>query len=108
MIWSIEKFRPYLEGFRFTVNTDHHSLIWLNRLKDLIGRLAWWAIRLQQFDFDNVHRKGKDHVVPDLLSRSVSENVSLIEVRGNSIDPWYKQLLANIRADLDAYLSGLD
>lgn len=56
VIWSIEKLRPYLEGTKFTIITDHGSLVWLNNLKDLTGRLARWAVRLQQFQFDIVHR----------------------------------------------------
>lgn len=26
VVWSIKKFRPYLEGYKFTVITDHSSL----------------------------------------------------------------------------------
>jgi hypothetical protein len=33
VIWSIRKFRPYLEGYSFTVITDHSSLRWLHNLK---------------------------------------------------------------------------
>lgn len=70
VIWSIEKFRPYVEGTHFEVITDHHSLLWLHNLRDPQGRLARWSLRLQPFDFTLIHRKGKEHVVPDLLSRN--------------------------------------
>ncbi|KAG5886967.1 hypothetical protein JTB14_011923 [Gonioctena quinquepunctata] len=40
-------------------------------LKDPTGRLVRWAVRLQQYNFKIVHRKGEDHVVPDTLSRFV-------------------------------------
>lgn len=71
VLWAIERLRPYLEGTHFTVITDHHSLIWLNNLKEPTGRLARWAVRIQQYDFTIQHRKGKDHVVPDALSRAI-------------------------------------
>ena len=34
VIWSIQKFRAYLEGYHFTVITDHSSLKWLYNLKN--------------------------------------------------------------------------
>lgn len=75
VIWAVERFRPYIEGTKFTVITDHHSLLWLNNLKDPQGRLARWALRLQPYDFQLIHRKGKENIVPDLLSRStIPEN----------------------------------
>lgn len=66
---SILKFRPYIEGHPFKDITDHASLQWLMNLKDLSGRLARWSLKLQSFDFQIDHRKGKLHVVPDALSR---------------------------------------
>lgn len=71
VLWSIEKLRPYLEGSRFTVITDHHSLVWLNNLPQPSGRLSRWLVKIQQYDFEIIHRKGKEHVVPDALSRAV-------------------------------------
>lgn len=71
VILAIERFRPYIEGTHFKVITDHHALIWLKNVKDPTGRLARWSLRLQAYDFTLVHRKGKFHVVPDALSRSI-------------------------------------
>jgi hypothetical protein len=79
VIYAIERLRCYLEGTRFTVITDHYSLLWLNNLKDPLGRLGRWVMRLQAFDFNIVHRKGKDNVVPDCLSRAVTSNAEQIQ-----------------------------
>lgn len=68
---ALEKLRPYLQGVKFTVITDHYALKWLYNIKDPIGRIARWSVRLQQYDFDIIHRKGRDHTVPDALSRAV-------------------------------------
>ncbi|XP_039310315.1 uncharacterized protein K02A2.6-like [Solenopsis invicta] len=61
--------RPYLEGYKFTVITDHSSLRWLHHLKNPTGRLARWALELLEYDYEVVHRKGAQHHVPDALSR---------------------------------------
>lgn len=34
MVWSIKKFRPYIEGSHFRIITNHHSLKWLMTIKD--------------------------------------------------------------------------
>lgn len=87
VIWAIEKLRPYIEGIHFEVVTDHYSLKWLQHLKDPLGRLARWSVRLQQFDFSVTHRRGKDMVVPDMLSRSVPL-INLVDVqKANPRDP---------------------
>lgn len=95
VLFAVEKLRPYVEGYKFYVVTDHASLKWLANLREPRGRLARWAIRLQQFDFEVIHRKGKDHVVPDLLSRSVPEISSLTV--GDYKDKWYKRMVTNVQ-----------
>ena len=69
VILSLKKFRPYIEGQDFTVITDHASLKWLMKQTDLSGRLARWALKLQGYRFEILHRKGSENVVPDTLSR---------------------------------------
>lgn len=63
-----------------------------------------WAVRMQQYGFKIIHRKGKDNLVPDTLSRSVpiveeiavesKEVPELISV--NPGDKWYKSLTYRI------------
>lgn len=68
-ILSVKKFRAYVEGFPFTIITDHASLKWLMDQKDLSGRLARWSLKLQRFCFSIEHRKGTQKNVSDALSR---------------------------------------
>lgn len=72
---AIQKFRCYLELQDFEVITDHSSLVWLMRQPNLSGRLARWVLKLQPFKFSVSHRKGKDNIVPDALSRSHCEEI---------------------------------
>lgn len=91
VIFALEQYRAYVEGSKCFVVTDHASLQWFYKLKNLMGRLNRWACRLSQFDFQIIHRKGKEHVLPDTLSRikvdSVSVNPEIVQ------DTWYLKLL---------------
>jgi len=69
VIWGIRRMRDYLEGYPFTVITDHQSLRWLQKLDAPAGRLGRWAFELQQFDIDIKYRKGSLNRVADALSR---------------------------------------
>ena len=40
MVWSIKKLRSYLEGYKFTVVTDHSALRWLCNLKEQTSRFC--------------------------------------------------------------------
>ena len=62
-------FRPYLYGTRFTVITDHQSLVYLKSMKNLNGRLARWKLHLLDFEFDIVYKKGKLNTDADTMSR---------------------------------------
>ena len=63
------QFCSYLCGAKFTLGTDHKSLVWLHRYKDTEGMMARWLHTLQQFQFSIVHRAGRDHGNADGLSR---------------------------------------
>ncbi|GJP54226.1 hypothetical protein CLOM_g13324 [Closterium sp. NIES-68] len=59
-VWAVELFRPYLQGRKFTLVTDHQPLLWLMTNQTLKDRNARWAMHLQEFEFDVKHRPGKD------------------------------------------------
>lgn len=83
VLLSVEKFRPYIDGVRFHVISDHASLKWLFDLKNPSGRLARWVMRMQQFSFDVKHRPGSQNVVPDALSRDIA--TLTVGVQGGSL-----------------------
>src|SRR5579863_4076220 len=72
LLYCVEKCRMYLYGRRFTVRTDCLNLCWLYE-NDLQGRVARWALKLNAYDFEIEHIKGKANVVADFLSR-IPEN----------------------------------
>lgn len=96
---SVNKFRGYIEGTHVTVITDHASLMWLQNLKNPSGRLARWALKMQQFDMTIKHRPGRLHLVPDALSRAIEEISSVAVVT----DPWYEALMKQVLESPDSF-----
>jgi hypothetical protein len=93
---SIEKFRGYIEGVKFSVITDHSSLTWLMELKDPPGRLARWVLKIQAYTFDIIYRPGKANQLPDALSRAVES----LDLHTDEIDDFeYSSLLEKVQND---------
>jgi len=72
IVWATRKLRHYLIGARFTLETDHKPLEWLESARQSQARaqrLERWALELRAFEFDVVHRPGKLNQHADALSR---------------------------------------
>ena len=69
IVWAIQKFREYLLGREFVLQTDHLPLSYLNDMKNKNDRLMRWALSLQPFAFHVQYIKGSDNIGADMLSR---------------------------------------
>jgi RNase H-like domain found in reverse transcriptase len=69
IVWAILQLRPYLDGKRFFIRTDHNSLRWVLNLAAAQGRLARWILRLLEFDFEVQYSPGKARHGADTMSR---------------------------------------
>lgn len=71
IVWGIQKFKNYLYGQHFILETDHHPLQYLSKAKFSNGRLMRWALALQPYRFTVRAIKGSQNVGADFLSRHV-------------------------------------
>jgi len=76
VVFTLDKFRPYLIGSKILIYTDHPALKYLLTKKDAIARLIRWILLLQEFDLQIHDKKGAENIVADHLSRIVVESVS--------------------------------
>ena len=67
---AVEAFSVYLLGRHFTIQTDHRSLEWLDRLKGSNAKLTRWSLALQPYHFTIKHRPGAQNNNADALSRA--------------------------------------
>ena len=75
VVEGVKQFQHYVYGRQFTVLTDHSAVRWLMNIKEPTGRLARWALLLQQHDFTIQHRSGPTNGNADALSRRPYESV---------------------------------
>ena len=72
IVWATRRFRHYLLGAPFALQTDHKPLLWLESAKESRAssqRLEHWALELRAYEFTVKHRPGIENVDADSLSR---------------------------------------
>ena len=69
LVDGIRHFKVYLTHNKFLVYTDHSATKFLHNIKDPTGRLGRWALFLQAYDYEIIHRPGRIHNNADALSR---------------------------------------
>ncbi|KRZ44323.1 Retrovirus-related Pol polyprotein from transposon 17.6 [Trichinella pseudospiralis] len=74
IIEAIRHWKHYLTRRHFTIKTDQKSVSFMfskrNVSKIKNDKIMRWKIELSCYDFDIIHRPGKDNVTPDALSRT--------------------------------------
>jgi transposase InsO family protein len=67
IIYSLERFRHYIYGATFVLDTDHRNLLFLESTKS--AKLLRWREKLLEYSFVLRHIPGDQNVVADALSR---------------------------------------
>lgn len=69
IVWAVKYFRPYLFGRKFKIITDHKPLQWLFSLKEPNSKLIRWRLKLEEYDYEIIYKKGSLNKNADALSR---------------------------------------
>jgi len=74
LVLAVRYFSVYFGTGVVTVYTDHNPRVFLQRMANHNQKLLRGSLELQQYNFNVVHRAGKDNLLADLLSRGSPRN----------------------------------
>ena len=69
IVFAVAKWRPYILGIRFIVQTDQQSLKFLIEQRVIGNEYQKWITKLMSYDFDIQYRSGASNKAADALSR---------------------------------------
>jgi hypothetical protein len=69
VVWGVKHFRPYLYGRKFKIASDHKPLMWIMNIKDPGSRLLRLRIKLEEYNYEIVYKKGALNTNADASSR---------------------------------------
>ena len=104
IIFGLKKFHKYLYGRRFTIVTDHKPLLGIfgdskPASPMASARLARWHMILSAYEYDIIHKEGKQHQNADALSRLPLTDDQTV---------WSHQSLSDLDEQLPVQINMLD
>ncbi|GJV40077.1 reverse transcriptase domain-containing protein [Tanacetum coccineum] len=81
VVFSFDKFGPYLILSKYVVYTDHSALKYLFSKQDAKHRLIRWVLLLQGFNIEIKDKKGAKNLTTDHLSRLENPQMEMLTER---------------------------
>ena len=69
LVTAIRQFSVYFGSNPVTVNSDHQQLQFISKMAGKNQRILRWSLELEDLNINVIHRRGKNNILPDLLSR---------------------------------------
>jgi phospholipid-translocating ATPase len=73
VVYAVQKFKNYLYGKEFVLQTDHRPLIYINHNKSNNDRIMRWSLLLQPYAMKIESISGRENVIADYLSRAEAD-----------------------------------
>ena len=105
LVESVQHFRSYLLGRKFRAFTDHQALPSMLKRPPLNTRHARYIMKLEEFDFELLYKKGSQNIQADFMSRMTPFVAAPVAIHSNveewrtdqAQDPDIKQRIEDIR-----------
>ena len=82
ILFGCKTFRPYLYGRNFLIVTDHRPLKWLFNHSDPSSKLQRWRLKLEEYEYEIIYRKGSLNRAADALSRNPIQQETIHPITG--------------------------
>lgn len=79
LCFGIMYFREYLWGRNFTIYCDNISLKYYKNVKIPLAKIAKLTLKLLDFNFNILHKKGRENKAADALSRNAINIISELD-----------------------------
>jgi hypothetical protein len=77
MVYALHKFRHFLLGNKFVFYVDHMALMYLVNKPQVSGRTPRWLLLFLEYEFIEVYKLGRTHVVANVLSGLLDNSKTL-------------------------------
>lgn len=101
IVESVERFEFYLLGKHFRIITDCAAVTTTRASSPLLPRIARWWLKLGEFDFEFVHRHGRDIGHADALGRARRIEIDQVDwlITMQQQDPKLYKIIQALRGD---------
>ena len=91
VVWAARRFRPYILGHHITVLADHSACVPVLSSARPLGKLARWALTIQELKLMLKHRAGKlnANANADALSRNPAVHNNMYVCKGDACKEYF-------------------